>query len=98
MSALKPNMLFGPLFLGMIISEPQFQIPSILLQSGEREGEQNAAGVFILDELNSLDVDLQGVLLRVLENGEVRPLFGIEAKHIAHLIVGIVNENPDILT
>jgi len=98
MSALKPNMLFGPLFLGMTISDPRFQIPSILLQSGEGEGKHNATGVFILDELNSLDADLQGVLLRVLENGEVRPLFGIEAKHVAHLIIGIVNENPKILT
>lgn len=97
MSALKPNMVFGPLFLGMTIPEAQFEIPSILLQSRKKEGEQEA-GVFILDELNSLDVDLQGVLLRVLENGEVRPLFGIEAEHVKHLVVGIVNEDPEILT
>lgn len=50
---------------------------------------------FILDELNSLNVDLQGILLRILEQGEIMSLFGLEKKYVQHLIVGIVNEDPE---
>lgn len=91
MSALKPNSLFGPLFQGMNVSNPRLNVPSILTLY------ENPNGVFIFDELNSLDIDLQGVLLRILENGEVTPLFDINPTHVGHLVIGVVNEDPQIL-
>ncbi len=100
MSALKPNALFGPLFQGMNVSDPRLNIPSILLlddNPDSNESGNNNIGVFIFDELNSLDADLQGVLLRILENGEVTPLFDIRPSYVGHLIIGVVNEDPEIL-
>jgi len=100
MSALKPNALFGPLFQGMNLSAPHLNVPSILtLYDNPNGGEAggNNAGVFIFDELNSLDAELQGVLLRILENGEVTPLFDIKHSDVGHLIIGVVNEDPEIL-
>lgn len=63
-----------------------------------RQEIANTGATFILDELNSLDVDLQGVLLRVLEQGEVTPLGGLTATYVQHLIVGVVNEDPEEIT
>jgi hypothetical protein len=62
-------------------------------EGGDNTGKDGAT--FILDELNSIDVDLQGILLRILEQGEVMPLFGLEKKYVRHFIVGIVNEDPE---
>ncbi len=45
-----------------------------------------------------MDVNLQGILLRVLEQGEVLPLFGAEPPDVRHLIIGVVNEDPEALT
>ena len=108
-SALKPNSVFGPLFLGMNVSKPVCDIPSVLTLAGDEcnalspqssDGDpagHAARGVFVLDELNSLDIDLQGVLLRILENGEITPLFSIKPAHVRHLMIGIVNEDPEVL-
>jgi hypothetical protein len=54
--------------------------------------------VVILDELNSLDIDAQGVLLRFLENGEIQPLGGVRSKKINFLVIGVVNEPEGFLT
>ena len=54
--------------------------------------------VVILDELNSLDIDAQGALLRILEQAELQPLGGIDSIPVNFLIIGIVNEPEDILT
>jgi transcriptional regulator with PAS, ATPase and Fis domain len=55
--------------------------------------------VFILDELNSLDYDMQGSLLRLLENSEVVSMFSTgEPQWIDALIIGIVNEDPEKVT
>lgn len=54
--------------------------------------------VVILDELNSLDIDAQGALLRVLENASLQPLGGIDDEDIDFLVIGIVNEPEDVLT
>jgi DNA-binding NtrC family response regulator len=54
---------------------------------------------FILDELNSLDIDTQGALLRVLENAELQPL-GAVSKSVDEmdlLIVGVMNEDPQMI-
>ncbi|GAH57671.1 unnamed protein product, partial [marine sediment metagenome] len=99
MSALKPNSLFGPLFQGINVSDPRLNVPSILTLYKNPNGNDsiNNNGVFIFDELNSLDIDLQGILLRILENGEVTPLFDIKSLHVGHLVIGVVNEDPEIL-
>ncbi len=100
MSALKPNALFGPLFQGINISEPLHNISSILTLRNKHDIDENdnSPNIFILDELNSLDVDLQGVLLRILENGEITPLFDINPTYVRHLMIGVVNEDPEQLT
>jgi len=67
-------------------------------RSTQRGGDGRGGATFILDELNSLDVDLQGVLLRVLEQGEVMPLGGLSKAYVQHLIVGVVNEDPEQIT
>ncbi len=92
LGALKPDALVGPMLLG---------VKSELVSRNALRGlfqQANEPAVFILDELNSLDQDLQGVLLRVLENGEVTPLFSLEVQRVFHLVIGIVNEDPDIVS
>jgi hypothetical protein len=59
--------------------------------------------VIILDELNSLDIDAQGTLLRIIENDEIIPLGGlqktVEEEDVRKLlIIGVVNELPPQLT
>jgi hypothetical protein len=58
-------------------------------------------GVFpvgILDELNSLDIDAQGSLLRILEQAEIQPLGSIDGTHVNFLVIGVVNEPEGVLT
>ncbi|MCK5128167.1 MAG: sigma 54-interacting transcriptional regulator, partial [candidate division Zixibacteria bacterium] len=59
--------------------------------------------VVILDELNSLDIDAQGSLLRVLQNMQVQSLGSIEEypsdyPKMDFLVVGVVNEPEESLT
>ncbi|MBA7615692.1 hypothetical protein ES703_22977 [subsurface metagenome] len=59
--------------------------------------------VVILDELNSLDIDAQGSLLRILQNMKVQSLGSIDeyptdGTKMNFLIVGIVNEPEETLT
>lgn len=61
-------------------------------------GELGVFPVVILDELNSLDIDAQGSLLRILEQAELQPLSSIEGTHVNFLVIGIVNEPESILT
>lgn len=90
----------------MQLADRSTQLQGLFLQAKERERKRFKEGeaanelgaTFILDELNSLDVDLQGVLLRVLEQGEVMPLGGLCKDYVQHLIVGIVNEDPEQIT
>lgn len=110
MAALKPNALVGPLLLG---ANPKIEIESYSLEgilsrsdtvdkvtkNKTKPGTKNGRDekVFILDELNSLDIDLQGIFLRILEQREVTPLFDITPKKIKHMLIGIVNEDPERL-
>ena len=64
---------------------------------GDAEDEKKRL-VFILDELNSLDVDSQGALLRIIENGELQPLGLTEHTKVDFAIIGVMNEAPDQLT
>lgn len=59
--------------------------------------------VVILDELNSLDIDAQGSLLRVLQNMKVQSLGSIneypaDGPNMNFLVVGVVNEPEESLT
>jgi hypothetical protein len=55
-----------------------------------------ADGVLILDELNSLDISAQPLLLRLLEQGEISA-FKSETK-VSWLVIGLINEPPSRLT
>lgn len=66
----------------------------------------------VLDELNSMNIESQGVLLRFLENAEITPIGGYEDKMLEggedekdyrefitdFLIVGLMNEDPEEIT
>ncbi len=52
---------------------------------------------FILDELNSLDIDSQGALLRLLENAELQALGCIEPIWLDCLVVSVMNEDPELI-
>ncbi len=65
------------------------------IKSGRKQG---VMPVVILDELNSLDIDAQGALLRFLENASLQPLGGIDDEKVDFLIIGTVNEPEDVLT
>ena len=68
----------------------------------------------VLDELNSMNIESQGVLLRFLENSEIMPIGGIEDKMVIDgkavvdkeyqkfltdfLVVGLMNEEPEEIT
>ena len=58
--------------------------------------EMGVLPTVILDELNSLDIDAQGALLRVLENKSLQPLGAIDDAEVEFLVIGIVNEPEDI--
>ncbi len=64
--------------------------------------EKVISPVIILDELNSLDIDTQGSLLNLLENGELIPVGGAKAKDdkvkLGCLLIGEMNEDPERLT
>jgi DNA-binding NtrC family response regulator len=104
-----PFQLDGVLLRAMRSHEPP---PNPTTQSRRTVSESTTAKgfTFILDELNSLDIDTQGALLRVLENAELTPLGGMNnpiqtsertpviptcASDI--LIIGIMNEDPHLI-
>jgi len=65
----------------------------------ENAWKEGVMPVVILDELNSLDVDAQGSLLRILQNAELQPLGAPGSKEkVDFLVIGVVNEPDDILT
>ncbi len=59
------------------------------------DGESPIGHTVILDELNSMHIEQQGVLLRILENAEIAPLFSREdPSKVSFLCVGVMNEEP----
>lgn len=66
----------------------------------------------VLDELNSMSIDSQGTLLRILENADITPIGGYEDIMIVDgkddkdyrefltdfLVVGLMNEDPEEIT
>jgi arginine utilization regulatory protein len=59
--------------------------------------EQSSGGTLFLDEINSLSLDLQAKLLRVLQEGYVRRLGGREDIKIDVRIIAATNEDPLLL-
>lgn len=106
MAALKPDWLAPPSIAGIEFKEKKIEyslfgiFEKVLLKSGKENP------IIILDELNSLDIDAQGTLLRILENAEIIPIGGIEEKKKLKakcrgkelLVIGIVNEKLPQLT
>ena len=102
LSSIQPKQIAPSLILGLELKE-NISFPGILKKIyqniGKEDKERNA--VLILDELNSLDVDVQGSLLRFIENSEIVPIGGIgDEKEIQRklFIIGLMNEDPQKLT
>jgi len=93
MASLKPKEIAAPILSGVLLkSIPHLSIEGIFGQSN------TSKVVFILDELNSLDMDSQGTLLRVIENGEVQALGSLSSQKVEFAVIGIMNEIPNELT
>lgn len=62
-------------------------------------GPGRACITLVFDELNSLDIDTQGALLRFLENAEVKPMAALNENTASFdvLVVGIMNEDPQMI-
>ena len=83
---------------------PKGLLESILFGSsaGSFTGAQERKGLFelahtgtlFLDEINSMDIELQGKLLRVLEDGIIRRVGGSETYQVDVRIIASSNENP----
>lgn len=56
--------------------------------------EQSNGGTILLDEINSMPIDLQAKILRVLQEGYVRRVGGDKDIHIDVRIIATTNENP----
>lgn len=54
-------------------------------------------GTLILDEINSLPVGLQAKLLRVLQEGEFRPVGGSRTVSVDVRVIAIANQDPEVL-
>ncbi len=57
--------------------------------------EQAEGGTILLDEINSLDYDLQSKLLRVLQEGKVRRVGGQKEIDVDVRIISTMNQSPD---
>lgn len=96
MAAIRPSSVAAPYLQGMELDI--CHIPSVFVPKDADAGNKRPQETFILDELNSLDIENQGILLRIIEQGEVTPMFGQQPQLIAHLIIGVVNEDPEQIT
>jgi hypothetical protein len=122
MATFRPKEAAVPLLLGLDVrdrqsaSSIQVQLRGVLLRAlctkmkQPVTTEETRRGFsFIFDELNSLDIDTQGALLRFLENAELTPLGGLsnpldvetdkEPKPVSReiLVIGVMNEDPHMI-
>ncbi len=118
MATFRPKEAAVPLLLGLSTryNDNDMKVEGVLSQvdkMSKRWWSENSHGkkiekrvkrgfTFIWDELNSLDIDTQGALLRILENGELVPLGGWAAENGSDgkprsdlLVIGVMNEDPD---
>ena len=83
---------------------PENLVESILFGTckGAYTGAENRSGLFdeadggllFLDELNSVPYDVQGKLLRVLQDGSFRPVGGNTQKKVNVKVIAAMNEEP----
>ncbi len=91
------------------ISQNCAAIPATLLESiffgtvkGAYTGAENKAGIFesadggtiFLDEINSMDINLQAKLLRVLEERKITRIGGVDAVNVNVRIIAATNKRP----
>ncbi|MFO7888367.1 MAG: sigma 54-interacting transcriptional regulator [Eubacteriales bacterium] len=91
------------------VAENCAAIPSNLLESilfgtkkGGFTGAENKEGLFkkahggtlVLDEINSMPLEIQSKLLRVLETGKFRPIGGDREEKVDVRIIAIANKDP----
>ena len=116
LASLKPPQIAPSLLMGLNIDIENEKIPSLSLEgmflkimelgtkNNEEKKSQNeekkSQAVILLDELNSLDVDTQGGLLRFIENGDIIPIGSVESAKMKpdFLLIGMMNEDPEQLT
>ena len=87
-------------------------LPDTLLESilfgttkGSFTGAEDRPGLFelanggtlFLDELNSMPLDLQAKLLRVLQDGKIRRIGSMQAVQVDVRVIAAVNEEPEIV-
>ncbi len=93
------------------ISQNCAAIPATLLESiffgtvkGAYTGAENKAGIFesadggtiFLDEINSMDINLQAKLLRVLEERKITRIGGVDAVNVNVRIIAATNKRPSL--
>lgn len=102
MAVLRPKDIVPMLIMGAEIESEigeKVRKSFSLLGMFEKALKKDKKATFILDELNSLDIDSQSSLLRLIEQGELSKIGSIEKpKEVKFLIIGIMNEDPDRLT
>lgn len=101
MAMLRPNEITVPLLMGIDIKcdSKDIRIKGLFTKAEDNKNKDNpGAQVFVFDELNSLDIDSQGSLLRIIENAKITPLGGLEEEDVDFLIIGIMNEDPESIT
>jgi hypothetical protein len=98
MAGLKPDIAVGALLSGISLDDFQFKFTGILGQIHKKYAGTGKSIILVLDELNSMHINVQGSLLRFLENSEVIRLGSIvneNKKPVNCLVIGIMNEDPD---
>ncbi len=101
-----------PIFSDYFWNKPRvaFNMGSIMLDAeGHKDGFRGIlaklarkrlkkGGVIVLDELNSLNISAQPMLLRILEQGEIALSSSDGNKPLPWLFIGLINEEPARLT
>lgn len=102
MATLRPRAVVAPLLLGVDVSPGALgKFDGWLAKLAKSpHGKSGWKNTLIFDELNSLDIENQGTLLRVLENAEIVPLGGVAdgSQDLDVLIIAIMNEDPEKIT
>lgn len=112
MAMLRPKEITVPLLMGTDLTycfkdetKPEPQFLNLLLdgifKKANDENKKKGNGYkpsFIFDELNSLDIESQGCLLRMIENAKIIPLGGLKEEEVNFLVIGVMNEDPESLT
>lgn len=113
MAALKPDAMVVPLLSGVRLTDEPARWPFISWRKKDKFSFQGIFGqvvsksdekaqILVLDELNSMHIDMQGILLRFLENSETVPMGRLPAQNrrtdVRCLVIGMMNEDPDELS